>query len=243
MNKNYSLSIILPVFNETDNIRDVIEHIAVYLQSNAVFINYEIIAVNDGSGDGTAGVLRDLTGEIAGLRTITHGKNLGYGGALITGLHNARYNLVFIMDADGQFKISEMDKFIPYIEDYDMITGYRHRRKDNFCRVMLAKFYSQMVRLFFGVNLKDINCGFKLFKKDALDIDGGVACNSRAGVFYTEILLKAGSRKQPFRIQEIPVEHFPRLKGRQTGASPKVIFDSVVDLLKLRCYMIKTAHG
>lgn len=243
MKKDYSLSIILPVFNEEDNIRNVIEHTAVYLQSNAAFVNYEIIAVNDGSSDGSAGVLQDLAGKIAGLRTITHAKNLGYGRALITGLQNARYNLVFIMDADGQFKISEMDKCIPYIEDYDMITGYRHRRKDNFYRVMLAKFYSRMVRLFFGLNLKDINCGFKLFKKDILDIDGGIPCNSKAGVFYTEILLRAGNRKRPFRIKEIPVQHFPRLRGRQTGASPKVIFDSVVDLLKLRCYMIKTAHG
>jgi glycosyltransferase involved in cell wall biosynthesis len=233
MIQNLSLSIILPVYNEEENIKKVIKEIDDFFVSQDIFENYEIIIVDDGSKDRSSEILKEIRSHYSNIKAISHHKNLGYGRALISGVQSARYPLFFFMDADGQFNISEIDKLISHVEDYDIITGYRHNRKDSFYRVMLGKIYSWLVFLLFGLKLKDINCGFKLFKRETLNLEN--MYNSNGGVFYTKIFLKA----KGYKIKEVPVEHFPRLKGKQTGASPRVIFDAMIDLIKLKYSSIR----
>lgn len=227
-NKRYSLSVILPVYNEEENIEKTVKDSAKFLATQEIFKNYEFVLVNDGSKDSTATILKKLVNEIPCSKVITHRKNLGYGMALTSGLNESIYPLVFFMDSDGQFNISEINKLIYFVDDYDIIIGYRYNRKDSFYRVVLGRIYSGLVFLLLGLKFKDINCGFKLFKREALNLEN--AHNSSGGVFYTGIFLKAKGCK----IKEVPVEHFPRLKGKQTGASKKVIFNAVMDLIGLR---------
>ena len=232
MNKKYFISVILPVYNEGDNIKKVIEDSANFLQDRDIFKDYEIIAINDGSRDNTAAILSGLANKFPYLKVITHCRNLGYGKALTSGSTNAQFPLVFFMDADGQFNIGEIEKMLFYLEEFDIIAGNRYKRADAFYRVMLGKIYSWSISLLFRLKLKDVNCGFKLFKRETLETEN---INCGAGIFYAKLLLKAKNRG--FRIKEIPVEHFPRLKGRQTGASPRVIFNAVIDLIKLKSYV------
>ncbi len=225
--KRYSVSVIFPAFNEEENIEKTVRDSLKFLSAHGVIKNYELIIVNDGSRDNTAEIAGRLSGEIPCVKIITHHKNLGYGMALNSGIREARYPLVFFMDTDGQFHISEIDKLIPYVEYYDIITGYRCSRKDNRYRVILGKMYSWIVFLLFKLKLRDINCGFKLFKRDAFKFED--MYDSNGGAFYAEIFLK-GRR---YKIKEVPVEHFSRLKGKQTGANIKTIFNAVIDLVKL----------
>jgi len=229
MNKKYSISVILPAYNEEGNIRKVIEESSDFLLAHDIFRNYEIVVINDGSKDRTADILRELTDKISYLKIITHCKNLGYGKALISGAKIAQYPLIFFMDADGQFDIKEMKSMLYYLEDFDIVAGYRYKRKDVFYRVILGKVYGWLVFLLFGLRLRDVNCGFKLFKKGVLETSN---INSKAGAFYTEILIRAKNRG--CRIKEIPVEHFPRLNGKQTGGSLKIIFKAAIDLIRLK---------
>lgn len=229
MNKKYSISIILPVYNEEGNIEKVIEETASFLQAQKIFKDYEIIAVDDGSRDKTADILRGLTDKVSYLNVVTHCKNLGYGKALISGVKVAQHPLIFFMDADGQFNIKEMKSMLYYLEEFDIVAGYRYKRKDVFYRVILGKLYSWLVFLLFGLRLRDVNCGFKLFKRRVLVTRN---INSKAGAFYTEILIRA--KDKGYRIKEIPVEHFPRLNGKQTGGSLKVIFKATIDLIGLK---------
>ncbi|MBL7197197.1 MAG: glycosyltransferase family 2 protein [Candidatus Omnitrophica bacterium] len=235
MNERYSISVILPVYNEEGNIREVIGKSAIFLQTQDIFKDYEIIVVDDGSKDGTAEILKELANKDRHIKIITHYKNLGYGKALTSGLNNSIYPLVFFMDADGQFDISDINNLIPNIDSSDIIIGYRHKRNDNFYRVFLAKTYSFLVFLLFGLKLKDVNCGFKLFKRQALPEED---VNCRAGTFFTEILLKA--KNKGYKIKQIPVEHFPRLKGRQSGASLKIIFNGIIDLFYLKFLLVRS---
>lgn len=232
MREKFSVSVILPVYNEEGNIAKVIRESADFLGSEQMALDYEIIAVNDGSQDNTGGILKKLTNEIPGLKIVTHHKNLGYGKALLSGLGNSIYPLVFFMDADGQFDISDIKKLFAYIGEYSVITGYRNKREDAFFRVILGKFYSWLVSLLFGIKLKDVNCGFKLFRREVL-ADENICSNG--GVFYLDALLKAV--KKGHRIKEIPVRHFQRLSGKESGASAKVIINALADLFKLKVYL------
>ena len=224
--ENKKLSIILPVYNEEQNIEEVIDDICSNLSLPTD--DFEIIVVNDGSDDGTAAILEKISLGKPYIKVITHHKNLGYGIALMSGVGKSRYSLVFFMDADGQFNIRELEKAFCYLEKFDAVIGYRVKRADPFYRTILAIGYSCLVFLFFGLRFRDVNCGFKLFKKNVLEEKN----NSTAGVFYTEVLLKAKNRG--FKIKEIPVTHYPRLRGRQTGGAPGVIFGAIKDLLRLK---------
>jgi glycosyltransferase involved in cell wall biosynthesis len=207
-----------------------------------IFERYEIIAVDDRSRDNTAEVLKRMMNKFSFLRVKTHPRNLGYGKALMSGFKISQYRMVLFMDADAQLDISEITKLLPLINTHDIITGVRYKRKDKLYRVVLAKFYSWIVFFLFGLKIKDLNCGFKLFKKEVL---ANKYIHSRAGVFYTEIFLRA--KIEGYKIREVDIRHFPRFNGKPTGASPKTIFEAVVDLIKLRYritrYKVKSRSG
>ena len=230
MNGKYSISIILPVYNEEYNLRQVIEDIVNFLQNQEIFEKYEIIAIDDGSSDNTAKILRELIYKIPYLKLITHCKNSGYGKALMSGVKISQYPLVFFMDSDGQFIITEINKMLFHLQDFDIITGYRYKRKDKLYRVILGKIYSCLVTILFGLRIKDINCGFKLFRKEIFSNNVDIQCKD--GAFYTEIFLRAVNNG--YEIKQIPVEHFPRLRGRGTGGNPGIIWNSLIDLFRLK---------
>lgn len=227
--QTYSISVILPLYNEESNIRNVIENSVDFLQTQEIFKEYELIAIDDGSRDNTDITLRRLVYDIPYLKIITHSKNLGYGRAIMSGVKVSQYPLLLFMDADGQFDISEIKKVVFYLRDFDVFIGYRYKRRDSFYRMILGKIYGWLVFLLFGLAIRDINCGFKVFRREILRSED-IQC--RDGVFYTEILLKA--KNNGYKIKEIPVEHFPRLNGTATGTSLKVISNSIIDLIKLK---------
>jgi len=227
MNTNASLSLILPAYNEEDNIEKTIRDSIDFLRKQSVFIDYEVIVVDDGSTDQTASILKKLK-VFNFLKVITNARNLGYGGALASGIKRAQYSWLLLMDSDGQFKVESIQKITDYLLEYDIIAGYRQRRADSFYREFLGKAYTSLVCRLFGLNFRDINCGFKLFKKETLCLN---TVHSHAGAFYTDIFIKA--KQNGNRVKEVPIEHYSRVHGKQTGANFNVIFKSVVDLIKL----------
>jgi len=233
MNKKYSISVILPVYNEGGNIKKIIKETAHFLEIQEIFKNYEIIVVDDGSQDNTLKVLRKLINEISYLKIKIHYKNLGYGQALMTGVKQAKFEYVFFMDADGQFNIKDLEKLAVYMPEFEIILGYRQKREDNLYRRILGKSYSYLLFLFFGLKLKDVNCGYKVFKKEVLNYGEVI---SKGGVFYGEVLLKA--KLKGYKFKEIPVKHFFRFSGKQTGGTLKVVLRAIVDLIYLKYFQV-----
>ena len=233
MSKKYSISVIFPVYNEEDNIKKVIKEAIDFLLSQRKFNEYEIIIVNDGSKDNTNSILKELKPITPNLKIISHPKNLGYGQALMSGIQQADFDYIFFMDADGQFQIGELEKLAVYLPEFAVILGYREKRKDNLYRKVLGKSYSLLLSLFFGLKLKDVNCGYKLFEKNVLNCRDVI---SRGGVFYGEVLLKA--KHKGYKFKEVPVKHFPCFSGKQTGGTLKVVLGAIVDLIYLKYFQV-----
>jgi len=227
MKNSYSLSVVLPAYNEEGSIEQTIKESVVFVKQQNKFEADEIIIVDDGSTDQTANILKKLE-DIEFLKIITHPKNIGFGGAIVSGIKQAQYSWLLIMDSDGQFKINSLQEITDYLLEYDIIAGYRRRRADAFYREFLGKIYTFLACLLFGLTLKDVNCGFKLFKKETLNLNGA---HYHAGVFYTDIFIKA--KQDSLRIKEVPIEHYPRACGKQTGANVNVISKAVMDIVKL----------
>ena len=157
-NKNMSLSVVLPVYNEEKNIRGVVASIVKNLPS--LVRDYEIIVVDDGSVDGTAEALEDLRLICGQMKVIRHEHNKGYGAALSSGFKASGKDLILVMDSDGQFDISEVKKLLPWVDDHEIIAGFREKRMDPFFRRFLGFCFNRIVNILFGIKMKDVNYSF-----------------------------------------------------------------------------------
>jgi glycosyltransferase involved in cell wall biosynthesis len=228
MKKDISLSVVLPAYNESENIEKTVTHAVSYLKGT--FRDYEVIVVNDGSIDGTPEIVERLATSNPRIILVNHPKNLGYGSALRSGFERASLDYIFLMDSDGQFDISDIDRFIPFLKSYDVVVGYREKRADPFIRSLNARLYHLFIRLLFGLKLRDIDCAFKMFPRSVYRAVRPI--ESGGALFSAEFLVKL--RQKGFTIREVPVRHFPRRFGRQTGANLKVIIRMFKECWKLR---------
>lgn len=222
-----SLSVFFPAFNEEKNLeKTVLGAIAFLKKLNIV---WEILIINDGSTDGTEQTADRLAQKYPKVK-VFHQQNSGYGMAIRAGLRNAKYEWIVYTDADGQFGFSEITKFLSVCDRADAIWGYRLKRQDPFYRLLFGHFWGISVRLLTGVRLKDINCGFKMFRKSAIKKIEPLK-STRGAMINPELALKFD--RAGFKILEVGVNHHPRLFGRPTGASLKVIIRSYLELFRL----------
>ncbi len=224
-----SLSVVIPAYNEEANIVAAVEEVSSVAQT--LNMDYEILLVNDGSRDRTGEAARtELAPRIPNFCLVEHFPNRGYGGALKAGFAAATKDLIAFTPADKQFKFSEiallLDKLTPGMT---LVSGWRIKRQDNFIRRMNGRGWNTVVLLLFGRTIHDIDCGFKVFRRDVLK---QIHIESNGAMIDTEML--AEMRARGFKMTDVPVTHLPRTAGSPTGANLKVIFRAFRDLFKFR---------
>jgi glycosyltransferase involved in cell wall biosynthesis len=206
-----TISAVLPAYNEEENIETATKRVADVLGS-LNFREWEVIVVNDGSVDRTAQIADQLAdADPMHIRVFHHNPNRGYAEALKTGFTNARYQLIFYTDSDNQFDVREITNLLPLIENSDIVNGFRIYRFDPLTRLVLSWGFNLLVRMMFRIKVRDIDCAFKLFRREVFD---KVTIESRKFFVDAEVLAKA--RYFGFRMCEIGVRHYPRPAGRST---------------------------
>ena len=227
MHKVPSLSIFFPFWDEQENIEAVIKK-AIPV-AGKVADKWEIIMVDDGSSDKTLEVARKLAKNDPRLVVVSHTSNRGYGAALKTGLLTAKYDLIVFNDGDGQFDLLEVEKFFAKMGNADIVIGFRKKRVDSPLRHILMNMLRVWDLVLFGFTFKDIDCGFKLFRKAALNKI--LPLKSEGAMITTEILARA--KKAHLKIAQVEVNHYPRIYGNQSGGNPRVIIRAVREGLSL----------
>jgi glycosyltransferase involved in cell wall biosynthesis len=206
-----SISAVLPAYDEEENIEKATRDMAAVLASLALR-DWEVIVVDDGSHDRTGEICDRLAAEDPQhIRVIHHQPNRGYAEALKTGFTSARHQLIFYTDSDNQFDVKEMKRLLPLIEDADIVCGFRIYRFDPLTRLILSWGFNLLVRILFRIPVRDIDCAFKLFRREVFD---KVTIESKKFFVDAEVLAKA--RYYGFRLVEIGVRHYPRPAGRST---------------------------
>lgn len=214
-----SLSLILPAWNECEIITAAIREADAALRS--ITDTYEIIVVDDGSTDGTAELVLKAAESNPAVKLVRHSPNQGYGAALRSGFAAASMDLVGFTDADCQFDLTELDRFMLLSKRYDVVCGYRIDRKDTPLRCLYSRVYNLMVRTLLGTEVRDVDCALKVFHRDVvkkLKITGsGFLVNS-------ELLVQV--KRHGHSLVEVGVSHRPRTEGESTVSIhhiPKVL--------------------
>lgn len=219
-------SIVLPAHDEAENIEACLD--SVTKAAERFFRDHEVIVVDDGSADATAElVLR--RGELdPRVRLVQHPQNRGYGEALRSGFSVATGDLLFLTDSDNQFDLDELASFTPLIGDFDVVAGYRINRQEGWRRRAGARAWNELVRLAFGVPIRDVDCAFKLLRRPLLD---EIELRATGAMVSTEMITRLLQRGA--RITEVGVTHLPRTAGVASGGDLKVILRAFRELARL----------
>ncbi|MEA2518994.1 MAG: hypothetical protein QOF49_1074 [Chloroflexota bacterium] len=229
------LSYFFPAHNEEANLEGLVSEALETLPGLAD--EFEIVIVNDGSRDTTGRIADDLTAANPGVvRAVHHPVNLGYGAALLSGFQAARHEHVAFTDGDRQFRVADLGSLIDRMaasDRPDVVVGFRIKRADPLVRTLYARAYRLANRIFFGLQVRDVDCACKLFRRSALE---GIGVESGGAFFSAELLIKLQAAGRS--VAEVGVPHYARMAGSPTGAKPSVVFRAVRDfwLLRLRLW-------
>jgi len=205
------LSVVVPAYNEAESLPELHRELVAAL--DALHMSWEVLYVDDGSRDGTDRVIEALCAEDERVRGILLLRNFGKSAALATGFKAVRGEFVCTLDADLQDDPSELPKLFGALEQgYDVVSGWKVKRRDPITKRWPSKLFNAVTSGVAGVRLHDFNCGFKLYRREAVD----------ALEVYGELhrFLPALSHWRGFRVGEVPVHHRARRFGQSKyGAS------------------------
>ncbi len=225
-----AVTVLLPVYNEADTISTVLTE----FDSTVVRpIGAELLVCEDGSTDGSPKVLRDLSQKL-NMRLVTCPDRKGYARAAQDGLSQVATPWVFFADSDGQYDPADFWKIWAARESYDMVIGRKVRRSERYYRVFLSKGFHLLAKAFTTIPLQDIDCGFRLIRRDVLERVLPEVRSLRYS-FWAEFTIIA--YRKGLRIAEVPVGHRPSLRGGTSIYSwnrlPKILVSQVLGLLRL----------
>jgi len=191
--------------------------------------DWEIVVVNDASPDHAGEVLAELVERFPRLRVVTHERNRGYGGALRSGFASATKELVFYTDGDAQYDPREMTKLVAALRpDVDVVNGYKLRRGDGPVRAVVGRIYHTVVSAAFGLKIRDVDCDFRLIRRDLLK---NLTLESTSGTICVELIKKLQDRGA--RFAEVGVHHYDRPFGSSQFFRPGRLLRTFMQLGQL----------
>ncbi|KKR92095.1 MAG: Glycosyltransferase [Candidatus Woesebacteria bacterium GW2011_GWA1_41_13b] len=221
-----SLSVVIPAYNEQDNISQCLTSVSSVLKK--LKLDAEIIIVNDGSTDKTGDIAKKFIKTIPNLKIVTNRPNKGYGGSLKAGFATATKEFIVMTHADNQFDFNQVQDFLSKQAESnaDIVSGIRVADSDPKYRQFLRWGWNTLVRAIFGYLATDIDCGFKLIRRSILK---KLSLPSDGAMIDTQAF--AAARARGLKIVELPVTHLPRTAGQSTGSNPQVIIKALKELL------------
>ncbi len=233
MSKLSSVSFFCPAYNDAGNLPDLIPVVVDFLERNAE--KYEITIIDDGAKDGTGKVADQMANQFQGARVIHHERNKGYNATLKEGFENGKYDYVMYTDGDNQYDVREFEPHLHLLEKNDVIAGYATKKAVSDFRKFQSWVHNALINILFLSHFKDINCAMKIFKRQVLE-KVKINCNPYGAFIDAELMLKA--KMLGYKIAQFPVTHYERKSGIASGSKPKVVLNTIKDMIKLRLHLL-----
>lgn len=222
--RSVTVSVVIPAYNEEGTIAGVVQEALDVLKT--VCVDYEVIVANDASTDATGRILDELVRQHDRLTVIHNPTNQGTIRTCLNLYHAAKCDWVSYLPADGQVRPREMPRLIAGLDRFDIVVGQRTRRRDPWSRLVSGWLWNLAVRVLSGLDVNDVD-SVKLYPRRVLET---VEVSTRSAFMEAEILLRA--RAQGYRIGNVEVNHHPRLAGRASGVSVRIVLEAGIDLLR-----------
>lgn len=216
------LSLVIPLYNEAENIPFSLEPLIAVLNSSDT--DYELILVDNGSLDLTNVLVKAIAEKEKRVKVVEIKKNQGYGWGIMNGLRRAEGEFIGYMCGDGQVKREDIIEVIKEAKSkkYDLVKVLRVSRHDGIKRKIITVTCNIMMQLFFGISTWDVNGTPKIFRRELLDKFNIKSCD---WFIDTEIMIK--SKMLKLKVHEVPIDFFPRAKGESS-----VNFFAILEFLK-----------
>jgi len=221
----YQISIVIPAYNEAESLPELCRWIEQVMQKNQ--FSYEIIIIDDGSSDDTWQAIGQIAQKNALIKGVAFNRNYGKSAALHTGFQRASGEVIVTMDADLQDDPEEIPELYRMIkeENYDLVSGWKQKRKDPLSKTIPTKLYNAVTRWFSGIPLHDFNCGLKAYKNRVVK---SIEVYGEMHRYIPVIAKSAGFKK----IGEKKVKHHPRKYGTTKFGLERFLF-GFLDLLSI----------
>jgi|GEM_PF-791391 len=200
---------------------------------------YEIVIVDDGSRDGTWGEIERAGERDRSVCGVRHPRGLGKAAALATGIRLARGDRIVLMDADLQDDPTELPRFLNELERFDVVCGWKRERKDPLGKRVASRIFNAVCRRVFGLELHDMNCGFKALRREAAE----AVYPYLKGELHRYVPVFASAAG--FTVTELAVRHHPRRHGRSKYGLARWLAGAcdLVTVLLLTRYRERPAHA
>lgn len=229
------LSIFYPMWNEEEYIERALKlgsDAARALLADGEIADYELIVIDDASTDGTAAIADRLAASDPHIKVVHHPKNRKLGGSIKSGFAAATGDLILYTDADLPFDMNELPRLVRLLREYDadIISAYRFDRTgEGSVRMVYTWVYNLLIKLLFGVRVRDINFACKLVRSRIFD---HVTLESEGSFIDAELIIR--SSRLGYEIMQMGVDYFPRTQGESTLSSPGVIATILKEMWRLR---------
>ncbi len=229
------ITVIVPAYNEEKTIGRIVQDIDSIFRGR--YKDYEILVMNDCSTDSTLEIVNQLKKKIKRLKVYTNEKNRGKTMTVLKGISISDAEIVSFIDADYQYDPLDLPTVIDKVanEGFDICTGIRQRRKDNFYRLFMSRGFNSFNRVMFGIKIKDVNCGLKAIRKNCFDRIR-IEYTNAPWFIDTELLAKAYRRKM--RVAQVPIRHHERKEGRSKVSGIKLAIETILYGIKLKTKFI-----
>ena len=222
--KNPEISIVIPVYNERENLVLLDEQITKHMKR--LNKEYEVIFVDDGSKDGSAKLIHTLKNNNPRLRLIKFGQNHGQTAAFSIGFEKSRGDIIITMDADLQNSPADIPLLLDAIKEYDVVCGWRYKRNDPWIKKISSKIANAIRNFLSEETIADTGCSLKAFRRKCFK---NIKFYNGMHRFFPTLMKMEG-----FSVTQVKVGHYPRIHGHSKYNIRNRLFASFKDLLAIR---------
>lgn len=231
---NIRLSVIVPVYNEGENLENAVTKLVQLLERECA--DFEVIIVDSDSKDKTWDVAEKLIKKYRKVRAIRQKERKGFGNGLIAGYANAQLDYVWYVDADLPYDLNDLKKALPFLEDYDAVIGYKTGKRENILRSIMSVVYNRLIRFVFNLPYKDINYSYKIIKRGVLN-----TLDLRSDGWFVTVELLIGLKNKGYRVKEISVPFVRRKMGKSkvSGNYCKTILYFLKEIVRYKMRLMR----